>query len=108
MVSVEARPCDQDREEMMLYVLTSTGLQKWQLTLDDADKFYYEADVTSLAREAVWSVWPGNQEDGGSAAWLRIWLVDLSVNEEGMFYFPLTIDNISVWFQVTAMSWSLP
>ena len=83
MVSVEARPCDQDREEMMLYVLTSTGLQKWQLTLDDADKFYYEADVTSLAREAVWSVWPGNQEDGGSAAWLRIWLVDLSVNEEG-------------------------
>ena len=105
MVSVEARPCDQDREEMMLYVLTSTGLQKWQLTLDDADKFYYEADVTSLAREAVWSVWPGNQEDGGSAAWLRIWLVDLSVNEEGMFYFPLTIDNISV--QVRAMSWSL-
>ena len=46
---------------MMLYVLTSTGLQKWQLSTEDTDKFYYECDVTSLAREAVWDTWTRDQ-----------------------------------------------
>ena len=83
MVSVAARATDQDREEVSLYVLTSTGLQKWQLGLDSADKFFYECDVTSLAREAVWSVWPGPRPDTeGASALLRVWLVDLAVSPD--------------------------
>ena len=72
-----ARQNPEDREEFNLFVLTSTGLQKWQLGLDDTDKFFYEADVTNLAREAVWSVWPGNTGEGaeGASAILRLWLM---------------------------------
>ena len=69
MVAVAARQNPEDREEFSLTVLTSTGLQKWQLVLDDVDKFFYEADVTSLAREAVWSVWPG-RSGGTAGAWV--------------------------------------
>ena len=78
-VGVSCRP---EEEEVGLYVLTSTGLQRWQVGLGEADRFYYEADVTSLAREAVWSSWPAHTEQG-SAGWLRLWLVDIAVGEEG-------------------------
>ena len=85
MVSVASRQNPEDREEFSLFVLTSTGLQKWQLGLDDSDKFFYEADVTNLAREAVWSVWPGNNGEGpeGASAILRLWLIDLAIVAEG-------------------------
>ena len=82
LLSVASRPSDQDMEDIMLFVMTSSGLQKWQLSTDEADKFLYESDVTSLAREALWSVWPGGA-DQGAAAWLRVWLVDLTLTEEG-------------------------
>ena len=68
----------------MLMVLTSSGLQKWQLSTEDTEKLYYECDVTSLAREALWSVWPGAEydRDQGGAGLLRVWLVDLVVSED--------------------------
>ena len=84
MVAVAARQNPEDREEFSLTVLTSTGLQKWQLVLDDVDKFFYEADVTSLAREAVWSVWPGRSGGtAGASAILRLWLIDLAILGDG-------------------------
>ena len=70
---------------MGLYVLTSTGLQQWQVGVGEPDRFYYECDMTSLAREAVWSCWPGNTNQG-SAGLLRVFLVDLAVGEEGLAY----------------------
>ena len=79
MVGVGARTGE---DEVGLYVLTSTGLQRWQVGVGEPDRFYYECDVTSLAREAAWSCWPGNTEQG-SAGWLRVWLVDLAVGQEG-------------------------
>ena len=80
MVGVGART---EEEEVGLYVLTSTGLQQWQGGVGEPDRFYYECDMTSLAREAVWSCWPGNTNQG-SAGLLRVFLVDLAVGEEGL------------------------
>ena len=82
MVGVD---CRTEGEEVGLYVLTSTGLQRWQVGAGEPDRFYYESDVLSLAREAVWTCWPANktETDGaGSAGWLRLWLVDLAVTGE--------------------------
>jgi len=84
MVSVTAKQSEQDPEDVFLYVLTSNGLQKWQLGVGEPDKLYYECDMASLAREAMWPAWsPQGGEGGGSAAWLRLWLVDLSVSSGG-------------------------
>ena len=84
MVSVAARQSEQDPEDVFLYVVTSNGLQKWQLGVGEPDKLYYECDVASLAREAMWPTWSAAQGgEGGSAAWLRVWLVDLAVSSGG-------------------------
>jgi len=84
MVSVTAKQSEQDPEDVFLYVLTSNGLQKWQLGVGEPDKLYYESDVASLAREAMWPAWSAQGgEGGGSSAWLRVWLVDLSVSGGG-------------------------
>jgi len=87
MVSVAVKPKDQERDEMLLYVLTSSGLQKWQLSVDETEKLWYECDVTSLAREALWESWTGEKsldmEQEGSAALLRVWPIDLSLTEDG-------------------------
>jgi len=85
MVSVVAKQSEQDPEDVFLYVLTSNGLQKWELGVGEPDKLYYECDMASLAREAMWPAWGATQagEGGGSPAWLRLWLVDLSVSSGG-------------------------
>ena len=52
--------------------------------MGEPDKLYYESDVASLAREAMWPAWSAQGgEGGGSPAWLRVWLVDLSVSGGG-------------------------
>jgi len=81
MVSVAAKQSEEDLEDVFLYVLTSNGLQKWQLGVGEPDKLYYECDIASLARDAMWPAWtPQGGEGGGSSAWLRLWLVDLAVS----------------------------
>jgi len=80
MVRVVGRRDPHDPEIQTAFVLTSNGLQKWQLTLGEPDRLYYECDVSSLARERFWpEVWGGND---GTPAWLRIWLVDLHILDE--------------------------
>ena len=76
-----AKASEQGPEDLLLYVLTSNGFQKWQVGVGEPDKLYYESDVASLAREAMWPVWSAQGgEVGGSPAWLRVWLLDLSVS----------------------------
>ena len=80
MVRVVGRPSVADNEIQQVFVLTSNGLQKWQLTVGEPDRLYYECDVSSLAREAFWpAVWGGGD---GSPSWLRVWLLDLAILDE--------------------------
>ena len=68
----------EDPEEAgVLWVLTSSSLQRWQLG-EEEDRLCWESEVAALAREAVWASAPRGE---GSAAWLRLWLMDLSVEQ---------------------------
>ena len=75
-----------------LYVLTSAGLQKWQLRDDGEEVLHYESDVGALLREAVWASQPRVE---GTAAWLKLWLMDLSVEEDRAVLLVAGIDQHS-------------
>ena len=45
-----------DPEIQTAFVLTSNGLQKWQLTLGEPDGLYYECDVSRLAENHPLSI----------------------------------------------------
>ena len=49
MVRVVGRADPDDPEIQTAFVLTSNGLQKWQLTLGEPDRLYYERDFSRLA-----------------------------------------------------------
>merc|ERR1712142_211057 len=82
MLCVAAKQSEEDPEDVFLYVLTSNGLQKWQLGVGEPDKLFYECDLASIAREAMWPAW-AESCPSGSPAWLRLWLIDLAVASEG-------------------------
>jgi len=75
-----------------LYVLTSAGLQKWQLRDDGEEVLHYESDVGALVRDAVWASQPRAE---GTAAWLKLWLMDLSVEEDRAILLVAGIDQHS-------------
>ena len=75
-----------------LYVLTSAGLQKWQLREDGEEVLHYESDVGALVRDAVWASQPRAE---GTAAWLKLWLMDLSVEEDRAVLLVAGIDQHS-------------
>ena len=65
-----------DTESRVAMVLTAAGLQKWAVEDGDTYKQIYDADLTNIARESLWSCLQ-NEGAEGKPSWLKIWTLDI-------------------------------